>query len=137
MAELWATWFKEEEEHAHSSCIAMRDNYKFDVTYLNFAKVFDKVDYNMLLTKLTASIRGNTFERIKKCIQHGKHSVLVNGEAFESVGAHKTLCLALRSVEFWPMTWEKNAKTSESSKARLWCMLQSERSRLIRFVVET
>lgn len=47
----------------------------------NFAKAFDKVDRNILLTKLhNAGTRGIIMNRLKRFLQHTTQSVLVNGE---------------------------------------------------------
>ena len=63
---------------------ALEEGARVDTVYLDFAKAFDKVDHNVLLTKLAASkIKGKLGKWIREFLTERKFRVVVNGEVSE------------------------------------------------------
>ena len=63
---------------------AIEDNARLDTVYLDFAKAFDKVDHNLLLTKLAEhKVKGKLWRWIKMFLTNRKYRVVANGEMSE------------------------------------------------------
>merc|ERR1712106_621675 len=63
---------------------ALEEDARVDTVYLDFAKAFDKVDHNILLTKLAENkIKGKLLRWIREFLRDRKFRVVVNGEMSE------------------------------------------------------
>ena len=63
---------------------ALEEDARIDTVYLDFAKAFDKVDHNILLTKLVdKKIKGKLGRWIKEFLLDRKFKVVTNGEISE------------------------------------------------------
>ena len=63
---------------------ALEEDARLDTVYLDFAKAFDKVDHNILLTKLAENkIKGKLGRWIREFLRARKFRVVVNGEMSE------------------------------------------------------
>ena len=67
-------------EHVDTLINILQDGSNADVVYLDFAKAFDKVDFNIALNKINKlGINGKIYEWIKSFLTHRYQSVIVNG----------------------------------------------------------
>ena len=67
-------------EHVDTLINILQDDSNADVVYLDFAKAFDKVDFNIALNKINKlGINGKIYEWIKSFLTHRYQSVIVNG----------------------------------------------------------
>ena len=63
---------------------ALEEGARLDTVYLDFAKAFDKVDHNVLITKLAANkIKGKLGRWIREFLSERKFRVVANGEFSE------------------------------------------------------
>merc|ERR1712106_766551 len=63
---------------------ALEEDARVDTVYLDFAKAFDKVDHNILLTKLAENkIKRKLGRWIREFLRDSKFSVVVNGDMSE------------------------------------------------------
>ena len=63
---------------------ALEEDARMDTVYLDFAKAFDKVDHNILMTKLAENkIKGKLGKWIREFLRNRKYRVVANGEMSE------------------------------------------------------
>ena len=68
-------------EHVDSVLKALNDGSEVDVIYLDYSKAFDKVDHNILLTKMRQyGITGPLYDWIESFLRNRKQTVVVDGE---------------------------------------------------------
>jgi hypothetical protein len=67
-------------EHVDTLINILQDDSNADVVYLDFAKAFDKVDFSIVLNKISnLGINGKLYEWIKSFLTNRYQSVIVNG----------------------------------------------------------
>ena len=77
-------------DHYHKIIDALEDEYSVNVIYLDFCKAFDKVDHELLLSKLsTIGIRGNALRWLGNFLIGRKQAVALDGflSSYAAVGS--------------------------------------------------
>jgi hypothetical protein len=71
--------------HFDSILKLLADGFDVDTIYLDFSKAFDKVDHNIVLSKLKKlGVRGKLLEWIKSFLMNRTQSVIINGTQSDS-----------------------------------------------------
>ena len=73
-------------DHYDSILNSLNENKNVDVIYLDFAKAFDKVDFNIVLQKIEKlGINGHTLDWIKSFLTNRTQKVVVNGTMSDTI----------------------------------------------------